>query len=326
MQSPNYIQIISQLKLVVNELQNHLGKPKINFVSLSIISIFFFFLDQCAECFISDLPSSYLEYISTCLLPELQALFFKYSTWWSFKSDSSLQLYLKKNNIFLNNSFYPEQLYIVIMELARKKNMFEQGNENIIIPDMELQQCFQTHILYAPDLLEYCKNQVIPVSNDKSIQLLNQSIHNELYVNVPENIIYNDPSSLFWLHPDINKFMTYNKKIVFTWKELNDLFFEFITSNNIYFYRKNETIFYINENTEISDVFKFKYFHIDQIENILKQITKFLGKSNTIEQCCKNIKFSNANKEIFMFIDTYINNFNKLLPNVACAIDLNNSQ
>lgn len=204
--------------------------------------------------------------------------------------------------------------------------MFEQGNTNIILPDMELQQCFQTHIIYTPNIPEYCKQHVNPVPNEKSLYLLNQSIYNELYVNVPEDIIYNDPSSLFWLHPDINRYVTRNKQIVFTWKELNDIFFEFITSNNDYFCRKDETIFYINEQSEISNIFKFKYFHIDQIQLILKKVTKFLGKSNTIEQCCKNIEMRNANKDIFLFIDTYINNYNKLLPHVPCAIDLNELQ
>jgi hypothetical protein len=324
MQPLNYIQIIPQLKHVANELKNHIGKFKLWFIFLFLL--FVFCVDLCEECFITDLPSAYLEYISTYLLPELQTLFLKYSTWWNFKSNSSLQLYLKKNNKVLNSCFYPEQLYNVIMEQARKKNMFEQGNDNIIIPDIELQQCFQTDIIYTPDILEYCKKHVNPVSNDKSIQLINQSINNELYVNVPENIIYNDPSSLFWLHPDINKFLTCNKQIVFSWKELNDIFFDFITSNNNYFYRKDESIFYINENSEINNIFKFKYFHKDQIEIILKKITKFLGKSNTIEHCCNNIEIRNTNKEIFLFIDTYINNYNKLLPHVPCSVDLNDLQ
>ena len=50
--------------------------------------------------------------------------------------------------------------------------MFEQGNTNIILPDMELQQCFQTHIIYTPNIPEYCKQHVNPVPNEKSQNLL----------------------------------------------------------------------------------------------------------------------------------------------------------
>jgi hypothetical protein len=270
----------------------------------------------------SDLSSAYLEYISSVLLPELQKLFIKFSTWWSFKPHSTLQSYLNTNNIFLDEYFCPDQLVNVIIHQAKKKHMFENGNDQIIKLDIELQSCLQTHMLYKPDILEYCQEHIKPVPTEMTIKLLNQAIHNELFINIPEKIIYNDPSSLFWLHPDINRFITQNKKIVFTWKEINDIFYDYITSNNIHFMQKSETVFYINENSELSNLFNFKYFHKDQIENILKHVTKFLGKFNTIEKCCKNISFSNVHADVFVFIDTYINNFNKLLPHIPSAVNL----
>jgi hypothetical protein len=54
---------------------------------------------------------------------------------------------------------------------------------------------------------------VIPVTNEKSIELLNEKIYNEMYINVPDDIIYSDPSSIFWLHPDINSIITKNQKL-----------------------------------------------------------------------------------------------------------------
>jgi hypothetical protein len=266
----------------------------------------------------------YLEYITTQLLPEIKKLIFKYSSWWTFKSHSSLHTYLKNNNVFLETYFYPDQLLSAILYLVRKNNMQEYYNENIIIPDIFLQQCFQSSILYKPDILEYCLEHIYLVSNEQTVKLMNQSIHNELFIDIPEDIIYNDPSSLFWLHPDINRILTKNKKIVFSWQELYSLFLDFITTNNIHFIRKEDMIFNINENSELSKIFNFKYFHKNQIEDMLKQITKFLGKSNTVEHCCKQLPFKNLqiDKTVFSFIDLNINNYNRLLPTINSQIEL----
>jgi hypothetical protein len=268
----------------------------------------------------------YLEYINNQMFPELHKLLFKHATWWSFKPNSSLHSYLKDNKIDLNVYFNPDQLLSAILLQAKKYNMFVYGNQNIIIPDVRLQQCFQTSVLFVPDILNHCANHIFIVPNDKSIQLLNETIHNELYINVPENIIYSDPSSLFWLHPDVNTIITNNKKIVFSWKELNDLFVDFVTAPNDHFARKDDSIFYIKEKSVFRNIFRCQYFHKNQIEDILKQITKFLGKSNTIENCCPNITFKNINRSnnIFNFIDQSINNYNKLLPNITTFIEFPN--
>jgi hypothetical protein len=266
----------------------------------------------------------YLEYITLQLIPELDKLIFKFSSWWSFKPNSTLHSYLKNNNIFLENYFYPDQLVSVILHLAQKNNMIEYYNENIIIPDIQLQQCFNSCILYKPDIFEYCLEHIYPVSNDETIKLMNKSIHDELFIDIPEDIIYNDPSSVFWLHPDINKILTKNDTVVFSWKKLYNLFLDFISTNNSHIKRKEDMIFFINETSELSDIFKFQYFHQDQIEDILKQVTKFLGKSKTIENCCKKLSFNNINidRHIFSFIDLNINNYNKLLPSIISSIEL----
>jgi hypothetical protein len=69
--------------------------------------------------------------------------------------------------------------------------------------------------------------------------------------------------------------------------------------------------------------YNFKYFHITQIEHILKNITKFLGRQNGIFQACSYLKynyvFSNINSNgkytnLFTFIDDIINNNNAYLP------------
>jgi hypothetical protein len=267
----------------------------------------------------------YLDYITTQLLPELKKLIFKFSTWWTFKPNSSLKSYLTSNNIFLDEFFLPNQLLSVILHLVHKKNMQEVYNENIIVlSDIRLQHCFQSSILYKPNILGYCLPHIDLIANEQTATLMKRMIHNELYVDIPEELIYRDPSSLFWLHPDVNRIITDNKKIVFSWKELNLLFLDFITTNNTHFLRKEDMIFYINENSILSEIFNFKFFHKNQIEDILKQLTRFLGKSNNIKNCCEKLSFKNLkiDEKSFSFIDKNINNYNKLLPSIISPIDL----
>jgi c-di-AMP phosphodiesterase-like protein len=204
--------------------------------------------------------------------------------------------------------------------------MFVYGNNSVIIPDLRLQHCFQTSVIFINDILNYCREHVIPVTNEKSIELLNEKIYNEMYINVPDDIIYSDPSSIFWLHPDINSIITKNQKIVFTWSELNHIFLDYVTTPNEHFIRKENSIFFIDEKSELRNIFKCQYFHQDQLENIIKQITKFLGKVNSIEKCCPKLKFTKVkiSTKIFNFIDQSINNYNRLLPNISAYIEFPN--
>lgn len=285
----------------------------------------FMFLGFCQECCLQEQTntlSMYLEYIRDKLIPELNKLFLKYATWWSFKPNSNLQTYLHHKNIFLNPIFTPEELFTAILLIARKNNMIEIGNADIILPDIKLRECFKSWTIYIPELFQHCCEHVMFVSNEKSSELLNESIINEFYVEPPENIIYSDPSSLFWLHPDVNIYINNCQKIVYSWNELLGIFLDFCTTNNEHLTRKDDAIFFINNTSPLRNIFRFQYFHQNQIENILKQITKFLGKSNTVEQCCSQLIFSGIEQSTFKFIDLAINNFNKLLPSIIVDINL----
>jgi hypothetical protein len=203
--------------------------------------------------------------------------------------------------------------------------MFEPGNSNIIIPDRELQQCFDTWVIYTPDIYNYCINHIIPAPIAIASKLTKECFVNNFYVETPRNIIFNDPSSLFWLHPEINGIINLTKphKIAYSWSELKELFLDFCTTDTYHFTRLDESIIVINSSSELASLFSFKFFKIDQVDAILKGITKFLGKKNTLEKCCKHLTFINPhnvdneyNNKIFKFIDLAINNYNSMLPYV----------
>jgi hypothetical protein len=286
-----------------------------------------FFLGTCSECSVhnqTNLQSMYLEYINSTLIPELQMLTSKYSVWWSFKPNSILLEYLQNHNIFLDTFFCPEDLFNAILKIAENNNMFEPGNNKIIVLDKTLQLCFKAWTVYVPDILKYCSDHVLPVSKEQANYLQNESVHNEFFVNAPENIIYNDPACLFWLHPDLNSILNNSAQIIYTWKEINILFLDFCSSNNQHFSRKDDSIFVLNPTSELSHLFKFKHFHQDQIHDILTNVTKFLGKSKTLEFSCPHLKFDfqNINKKTFKFIDLVMNNYNRFLPAVMSYVQI----
>ena len=268
----------------------------------------------------------YLRYIEEQVIPELISLQKKFSTWWSFKANSTLQDYLEHHhNIYLDTYFCPDDLFNAIFTLAKHNNMFEVGNTNIIIPDIKMQQCFKTWIIYTSDILTHCAEHVTPVSIEKTELLQNKAISSNYYVKTPTDIIYHDLSSMFWLHPTVNYIMNDNKKPMYSWTELNTLFLDFCTTNKKHFTRCDDSSFFINSSSELASLFKFKFFHHNQIEDILKQITKYLGKTNTFKNSCKFINsdfFQNIDNHVFKYVDLYINNYNDCLPYMNSYVDI----
>ena len=141
----------------------------------------------------------------------------------------------------------------------------------------------------------------------------------------PTDIIYHDLSSMFWLHPTVNYIMNDNKKPMYSWTELNTLFLDFCTTNKKHFTRCDDSSFFINSSSELASLFKFNFFHHNQIEDILKQITKYLGKTNTFKNSCKFINsdfFQNIDNHVFKYVDLYINNYNDCLPYMNSYVDI----
>lgn len=268
--------------------------------------------------------SSYRKFISFNIIPEINRLLKKYSVWWRFKPNSLLYEYLKKNNLYLDTYFNPKELHDLIITIAKKKNLFDPGNKKVIVLSNKLQDCFDEWFIFTPDILKYCLNHVDIVKKEESLKLQNNAIKKNIQLKFPDNIIYNDPSSLFTLHPQINFYLNTNDKLVYSWKELYDLFLDFCTTNTYYFKRCNETIIAVNSNSELSTLLGFKYFDILQIEDILKKISKYLGKTNNLLNCCPKLifDFTKIDKNIFVLIDFISHNMIDMWNKKYCHFSL----
>lgn len=324
MESIDFAETLSQLRIVQAELKKHLGIQFLKRYCIFMNTKCVFFVEQCDNCD-SHGPSSgvmmYFEYLRDHLCPEVTKLLFKYRTWWTFKHNSLLKEYLEENNVILDQYFCPDSLCNAICNIAEQKNLIDNGNTNIIYADTKLQECFNLWILYIPDITDYCKGHIDVIPHGKSRVLQNRAIQKEIYVDTPENIVYNDSSSMFWLHPDINLAMNNSAKLIYTWKELNDCFLDFCTTNKLYFTRHENSVFSINSSSCLSTLFKCKYFHQNQIESILKTVTKYLGKTKTLDCICPeletsfNSKYSFVkDKNIFKLIDMFVTNHSKYVP------------
>jgi len=264
----------------------------------------------------------YLDFIKQQLQPKLQKLLHKYSVWWSFKPESQLKDYLEDNDVYLNTFFRPSELYEAITSIVEStQSMKDSGNNDIVILDAKLQDCFKSWVIYKPELMTLCQEHIDILSPEMSAKLQNESIVNELCIHIPENIIFNDPASMFWLHPEINALMSNNVIILYSWKQMYDVFFDFCTTNKTHFYPINDSIYQIDSNSMFARLFNFKYFHKDQIEDLLKGVTLFLGKSNTLKSNCPFFKVQ-SNIRIFSEIDYFINICTKYLPNIYTPMSL----
>lgn len=287
--------------------------------------IIFFSSDSCTRCSNPNQPQMtklYLEFITTNLLPKLQKKIAEYEEWWIFKPNSRLASYIQKHKHMLQLYFRPTELIQIIKIIANDQNMYAVGNNDIIVLDKDLQECFNTSCIFIPRLYFFCLTHVNIVKTKKCDELKNEMIKDDFFVEVPLNIIYNDPTSKFWIP---QKFITsYNyqrKKITYSWKDLNTLFVKHISKQENGIIQLNKSMFEIQSTCNFAKEFQFKFFHISQVPNILKQITKFLGKTNNLLTLCPTLKFKDHDPVIF-WIEEMINQHNHELPDIPSWIYL----
>jgi hypothetical protein len=231
---------------------------------------------------------------------------------WEFKDNSELQTYLETNDVNFPTFFTPKELFDQIVELACSNAKKESKNSMIIFLDKDQQKLFKSTFLYKPDIIQYCIEHIEPVSFSKNVELQQECIDNELYIKTPTDLIYNNNSAIFWLHPTVNSVLFQNQKHSWTWNELNEAFLNSCISDKKNFKRIDDLIFSINADSKLNDVFDFKVFHQYQIEDILKIITKYLGKSKKLENICPNLTFENDYCHALNVIDDIINQNNNI--------------
>ena len=251
------------------------------------------------------------------LIPKLKEKTDEYKEWWIFKPNSPLATYIQQNDYMLTLYFRPAELIDAILNIANLKDMYSYGNRDVILLDQELQECFNTTCIYLPKLISYCLCHVNVVDTPKCNQLKNEIIKNELYIDPPINLILNDPTSKFWIPKQfITAYNHHKKKSIYPWKELTGLFFKYISKHENGITQLGGSMFHIQPHCSFADKVQFKYFHTNQVPNILKQITKFLGKSNNLSTLCPDLYFCDVSPHdnVIFWIEEIITNHYDTLP------------
>ena len=269
----------------------------------------------------------YVDFIEKELLPELNFLAAKYASWWTFKPNSCLKSYLNEHEIVFDKYFCLDELQEKVLDVL--KNSTQYSNTDVImLNDEEQQMMFDSWYIFVPDIIkDHLLAHVVAAPNEVSNALQNKHMVENFYIDSPMDIIYKDQSSVFWLIPLVDFAINKSTGNVYSWTKLRFMFTEFCLNNTDYFTRHSDSIICINENTPFTSLFDFKYFHLSQIETILRKITKFLGRKNGILQNChfvkRNALFDISSKtppNVFTFIDDVINNNNNLMPLLPSGI------
>lgn len=238
-----------------------------------------------------------------------------------FTPSSTLADYVHQKNHTLNQFFTPNELIATLEQIAMLNYMYSPGNSDIIVLDDDLSHCFGSEIIHKKDLYSLCLPYVTRVHSSKALSLKNATIANEFYVDPCTELVTQDPSSLFWMHPLFTPFIKGNRRPIYSWNELCALFLDFALNTPTQITKINETMFSINPDSDLTHHFKFTYFHQSQIPDILKEICRFLGKPSNLLTLCRDLKFSNLSPEdpVIHFIEDNIQN-NKMIPFIASSI------
>ena len=322
-----------QIKLILEALNNHLGIKlcytklhKILYTFYFTNTHIFFYIASCSSCAKDNEDNNlnrsllhiYIDFI-TDLQRNLLRTVNEYSDWYTFKSNSSLKEFLEKKHIYISKYFRSFDLINAVKRATDLPFFNSQNNSQLVTLEPELQIILGQCIIYEPHIWTHLISHVQNVTILLSVSLQNEHIKKSFRIDVPDDIIYQNASSHFWLHPHVNNVLTQNKQLLHTWNNLLSSFFDLCTEGNDYFSRENESLVRINPNTSLTPLFSFNCFHIDQCESILKQLTRFVGKYISLADICPNLGseyifhdyITNENskyKNVFMFIEDTINN------------------
>ncbi len=195
--------------------------------------------------------------------------------------------------------------------------MNSDGNTDILVLDDELANCFGTSVVYKKNILDHCRPHIFCVMSTETGEIKKKTIETMLRIDVPTELITKDPSSLFWLQPFFASLIakTHGGPL-YTWNECFELFLQFSLHTPEHIINIDENMFEINPTSHLTNLFKFKYFHKDQIPIILQQITRFIYKPTTLLSLCPNLTFDELSSQdpIFSYIEHKIKAHSRLIP------------
>lgn len=308
---------------VAKTIRNHLGKFYYSKLVLFLSHNLIFFLDECELCCtpssVNPLLSALYSFLTTQLLPELTRGFGAYTVWWTFKEDSPLKIYFEENNIELNQYFTPQELVKCVENIFYQNWSYDAGNSSIIILEHSpLQSIFETNLIFRPKLEKHCLPHVNNVYVRSTLETLqNNHILNNLPSFEMDDIIYNDDSSNFYVHPILAELLNVNKTGN-TWSSLLLTFQKFCRHNQTHFFTQpNSSIITVRKESPLADLLAMNFFHISQCEIILKSLTFYLGKTRVLPNVCPHLKFKLPQHiAIFYFINNLFEcNTDHLRPN-----------
>lgn len=263
----------------------------------------------------------YLHWLEVQLCPELERLTEEYNTWWSFPPTSELADYIRSQlgDYYLQKYFTSNELLRGLDSIAVKNCMYLPGNENIMILNGPLFHCFETEVVYKKNLLDHCRPHLCRPNLDTMEQLNLKHINNELYVETSTDLITQDPTSLFWLHPSFTSIVNQRKKDLYTWSELCTYFYNFIHTDKENIIPMDGEIFSFKKDSRLAQAFQFSHFHKDQIPDILTKITRLISKTSNLLTLCEHVNFDpSVDNRTISFIEECIqhNNMTPFIPTI----------
>ena len=240
--------------------------------------------------------------------------------WWALKPESTLNSFVQE---FIEEQpcFILDDLVDAITKKAWQKHLIEPGNNSIITADSQLLAAFDCHLIHVEELYEKCLDHVYILSTDESFKLQQDYVHNNFSINILDKFIFDDPLSVFYPHPLINAVVFDNKAPTYNWNDLTQNFINFCNSNQSDIIKLNNNFYKFANHSYLKELFQFTYFHAKQINDILLQTTKFLGKEINLINFCPHLNLE-PNNNVYSFLNLIVNKYSDLLPHFNSVVKI----
>lgn len=312
----DYQILIDQLRHIKGELRDHLGKsyyPMLYTLKNAYNYILFVFLDVCENCCFPGHPGQnmlaklYHNTIQDIVLKKLIEVFSDYYSWYILKETSPIKDLLKTYKIPLPVPMTLKTLKEALIKIFHDQDMFAKNNQQIVILNKEFQGIFPDNLVFLPELHRLLYAHVEPCSEPLGISTQSAVITEELDIMVPSDILYQDPSSLFWIPDNLNLLLNDRQKLAYTWIEILNLFKSYIAAN-LKTYMKNSEFISLTS-TPLYEFFPCTHIHPSQVETLLKEHAVFIGRKTYLPNICPQMKFRKAAlvKDTLLWLEEIIN-------------------
>lgn len=216
---------------------------------------------------------------------------------------------------FLNKYYFDKHKLFQLNELSHVfENIFNaeqlshNDNPQIITLNSDLQTLFKTEFIFLPELDQHLLPFVTLCHKDSVKENISDVITQEINtLTTKTDLIYQDPTSQFYLEENLRLLLDKNKHITYTWTDIIKLFQQYIAKHPEMIVKTNTKLIFFPK-SKLASILGVHVLHQEQLDILLKEFTLFIGRDTTLNTLCPYLNLENKmSTQCSLWLEHFIN-------------------